>query len=533
MVDNKNFNKIVYITNFGKKYHFNVKCQYIKGKEYVGIPLYEARSKLEGACSKCANYNNYNPSINRNKNNNNNNFNFNIVQKNRNNNYFYYKKNFDNLPYSLSKNVNGMNQVINNNLHYNNNKEKEDKKNEASKNSISEINNKFSDFISSSNSLTKEINNKILLEEKSSDIDFNYFNGASDKDKNNKLHINNFIHQQKDNNNISIQSESEEKNSLSYLQNKNEIIKEEKNDENIINNINNGEVINLINKYKNQNILLNKNNITNKNNLDNIKENNFNLDNKYISEVKRKNININIPFKEQKNISNSFCIQYNSNDSSKNNNYLKNKSYFISSSSTSNIKLKNKIDINENNIIKILKETYKNSITLSNFENSYNETYNKKLIFDKGNFKFSFEIIPKPKNLVNIKIEFGFKIIYIDENNSNYNFEEESSESSNDSSGLNKTYHDYYIYKKLNVRKKMKNIIALINISKGKFFIINNQQNFDINDNKNISFLKNNISAVSDFPKIEKITEIIPIFKYNPENLNHADIIFNGQQISI
>jgi hypothetical protein len=172
-------------------------------------------------------------------------------------------------------------------------------------------------------------------------------------------------------------------------------------------------------------------------------------------------------------------------------------------------------------------------LTNINCENFYNKTNKKKFIFDKGNFKFSFKIIPKPKNLVNIKIEFGFKIIYIDENNSNYNFEEESSESSNESSGLNKTYHDYYIYKKLNVRKKMKNIIALINISKGKFFIINNQQNFDINDNKNISFLKNNISAVSDFPKIEKITEIIPMFKYNPEDLNYADIIFNGQPISI
>ena len=79
MVDNKNFNKIVYITNFGKKYHFSVKCQYIKGKEYIGIPLYEAKSKLEGACSKCANYNIYNinnPSINRYKNNNNN---FNLI----------------------------------------------------------------------------------------------------------------------------------------------------------------------------------------------------------------------------------------------------------------------------------------------------------------------------------------------------------------------------------------------------------------------------------------------------------------------
>lgn len=531
MVDNKNFNKIVYITNFGKKYHFSVKCQYIKGKEYIGIPLYEARSKLEGACSKCANYNIYNinnPSINRYKNNNNN-FNLNIIQKNRNNNYFYYKKDLENRPYALHKNVNGMNPIINNNLNYNNNQEKDDKKIEASNNTISEINNKYSDFISSSNSLTKEINNKILFEEKSSDIDFNNFNGSSNKNKMDILHRNNFINPQKENNNLSMYPESEEKNSLNHFQNKNEMVKEEKNNENKINNINNDEVINLINNYKN------KNNITNNNNSNNIKENNLNKN--YISDIKTKNININKPSKEQKNFSNSFSIQYNnSNNNSKIKNYINNKSYFISSSSTSNIKFKNKNDTKkEKEIIKILNETYQNSITLTNIncENFYNKTNKKKFIFDKGNFKFSFQVIPKSKNLVNIKIEFGFKIIYIEENDSNYNFEEESSESSNDSISLSNTYHEYYLYKKLNIKKNLKNIIVLINVSKGKFFIVKSQQNFDINDNPNIFFLKNNILSISGFQKIEKITEIIPIFKYNPEDLNNADILVNEHPISI
>jgi hypothetical protein len=63
--------------------------------------------------------------------------------------------------------------------------------------------------------------------------------------------------------------------------------------------------------------------------------------------------------------------------------------------------------------------------------------------------------------------------------------------------------------------------------------IVKSQQNFDINDNPNIFFLKNNILSISGFQKIEKITEIIPIFKYNPEDLNNADILVNEHPISI
>ena len=57
--------------------------------------------------------------------------------------------------------------------------------------------------------------------------------------------------------------------------------------------------------------------------------------------------------------------------------------------------------------------------------------------------------------------------------------------------------------------------------------------NFDINDNPNIFFLKNNILSISDFQKMEKITEIIPIFKYNSEDLNHVDILVNEHPIWI
>ena len=529
MKHNKSKNEFVYATQTGKKYHFDNKCYYLK-KGYFKIPLKEARRIFEGVCIRCKNRNNNNI-LNEKYSSINNNLKLNIVHNNRNYNYISENLNVCERQNSHLKkeNFNNNKHANNNNLLYNIIETDEDKNIEDSNFSIQKLNNSFTDLLSSSSSFIKVLNNPLLFEEKSSDIDFNNFNGSSNKNKMDILHRNNFINPQKENNNLSMYPESEEKNSLNHFQNKNEMVKEEKNSENKINNINNDEVINLINNYKN------KNNISNNNNSNINKENNLNKN--YISDIKTKNININKPSKEQKNFSNSFSIQYNnSNNNSKIKNNINNKSYFISSSSTSNIKFKNKNDTKkEKDIIKILNETYQNSITLTNIncENFYNKTNKKKFIFDKGNFKFSFQVIPKSKNLVNIKIEFGFKIIYIEENDSNYNFEEESSESSNDSISLSNTYHEYYLYKKLNIKKNLKNIIVLINVSKGKFFIVKNQQNFDINDNPNIFFLKNNILSISGFQKIEKITEIIPIFKYNPEDLNNADILVNEHPISI
>ena len=45
--------KLVYITSKGKKYHFNLSCNYVKGKKLKTIPLQKARHCLEGPCNAC------------------------------------------------------------------------------------------------------------------------------------------------------------------------------------------------------------------------------------------------------------------------------------------------------------------------------------------------------------------------------------------------------------------------------------------------------------------------------------------------
>ena len=63
-------NILVYGTTTGKKYHFSMKCSYIKGKKYETLKIKEAKFKYEGACSRCKNQNNRknSPIINNNDN---------------------------------------------------------------------------------------------------------------------------------------------------------------------------------------------------------------------------------------------------------------------------------------------------------------------------------------------------------------------------------------------------------------------------------------------------------------------------------
>ena len=51
-------NILVYGTTTGKKYHFSMKCSYIKGKKCETLKIKEAKFKYEGACSRCKNQNN-------------------------------------------------------------------------------------------------------------------------------------------------------------------------------------------------------------------------------------------------------------------------------------------------------------------------------------------------------------------------------------------------------------------------------------------------------------------------------------------
>ena len=50
MEDNKIY---VYITNKGRKYHFNLECNYLRGKTTTKIPLDIAKKSLDGACTIC------------------------------------------------------------------------------------------------------------------------------------------------------------------------------------------------------------------------------------------------------------------------------------------------------------------------------------------------------------------------------------------------------------------------------------------------------------------------------------------------
>ena len=523
----ENNNKIVYITTFGKKFHFNINCQYVKGKDYKEIPLNEARQKFEGACVRCMNKNNNVLNIN-NEQLRNDNQNLNIVQNNKNNNYFFHKNNFYKNSLSNNKNIfqNDGNNINLNHIQI----EKEDEKSEVSKFSESQKNYKFSDFLSSSNSLSiKEKYNKMLFEEKSDDINFNNFNIISEQDKKTKFKFNGQNNYPINISNFINKSEKENENSLKLSYDNHEKIKIEEYEDDIINDQNNSdEFINSDKKNRNNDFLFHENNIikNNKNEINSfVKRNISNLN--YIPENKVENFNIINPTKAQK--FNSFYIHKDDKAFSKNKKYIN----YISSSSSSNERLGNKNFFKEkNNFIKIIKETFQNSITLPiiNNKNFSKKIFNENDKMKNGNFKFSFKINPKKENKININIELGFKIIYGCENDSCSNSEEESSESSKDSISVNNKYQKYYILNQLNIRKKTNNINVLINISKGKFFIVRTQQNINNLNYTNLFLEKKNILSISNFQKIplENIIEIKPIFKYDCVDLNNVDIVFNN-----
>ena len=528
MEANYNYSERVYVTNYGKKYHFDTNCSYIKGKEIISISLKEAKSDLEGACSRCFNKRNNKVAINRNFNNNN--FNLSNFQKYKNNNNYKYRNNFNNRPYSNVKNYKNIIKENSNNLQKNDDIE-ENKKYIESKNSPSEKINKFTDFISSSNSITSIINTKkLFLEEKESDIDFNQSNKfiISQDKKEPDLIINNIYDKKNlktdDKINLLLTKKSPYNNINLINNNISEILKE-RNEDHKISNDKSKEDFNLLNRYKSQSVIFN-----NKNN--NLFEsiNKINKENDYNKNYIFNNNNINEMNESKKN------YLY------KNNNYDNKKqeqNYNISSSSKSKEIYKSKNDKKDINI-KLIKENYKKAKTLTNIIifnkgiinnniNSNNETLNFKL--ENGIYKFFFEIIPKKDKTINI--ECGFEVIYSDENTSNFISEDESLESSEDSIVLNSLNQKIYLLKQFSIIKKTNIIIVLINLVIGKLFIFRNKEIINGGDNSNLTLQKIIILSEINFQSIqlEKIKDINPIINYDKNDLNNADIIINGKNI--
>ena len=179
------------------------------------------------------------------------------------------------------------------------------------------------------------------------------------------------------------------------------------------------------------------------------------------------------------------------------------KSYNWQNSSLEKIKSKSNINSNSSSII-----------------NQKNLSCSK----DKHTFKFSFKIIPKDKSDINISIELGFEIIIEEDNNKINSENDESSESSDKSITISNTYQKYYIFKNITFHKKTKNITALIDFSKGKFYILSNTtENLNLSLDNNIILSSSNCIKIS----LDKIKDVNPIFKYDSNYLNFVDILFN------
>ena len=478
MADKTKNNKFVYVTATGKKYHSSSACSYIKNKETYKMILEQAKKKFEGACYRC--FKNSNHVINS-KIRINNNFYVNTIQNNRNNNFNNSKNNNNEQQIDLNIEEKNKNQ-LNNNKNLLNIIKEESKKSKKSSNSLSDI-------ISSSSSFSKIFDKNILFENKDSDIDFNnniYINNIYKEDLlniNNKKHI-------KNNKDINFNSESEKHNKIILK-------KSEEKNEDILNDIKNeSKSFNIMRINKNKKSCLSKNGIINNNSFEfNKGKNNSSMN--YFSDININDLSINKSMSEPKSI--SFRIYYNSKIDSGNNINKNNENDYFSSFSMSNIKLEKQNDINKNNIKSI--ENINEKIIISNI-NQKNLICSK----DKDTFKFSFKIIQKGKSDINISIELGFEIIIEEDNNKINSENDESSESSDKSITISNTYQKYYIFKNITFHKKTKNITALIDFSKGKFYILSNTT-----ENLNLS-LDNNIN---------------PIFKYDSNYLNFVDILFN------
>ena len=239
-------------------------------------------------------------------------------------------------------------------------------------------------------------------------------------------------------------------------------------------------------------------------------------------------------------------------------NLNKNENYIMSSSSSSKSisKLKHEKNFNINiEDLNILKQTntkakilyFENNIFQSinithitnmlNNDNNINKIYNKNDSIDdeiiNGNYKFSFAIIPKSQIKKKIKIEVGFEVNFIDENDIDIINEEENTESDDSNEiPLHSLIQKFCILRQFQIYKKTNQIYVLINIEKGKFFVVGEKE-LNIKNNKD-NLLSNsfNILYICNFQMIllERIKEVKPIFKYDKKALNVVEISINGRK---
>ena len=482
--------RIVFITNKGKKYHFNPSCGYLKGKEINSIPFDRAKHSKDNVCRSC----------------------FKLLIENRDNSKSFFDEELRESTNSASS---------------------QNKKNNSKKlkNSIKDQNklnlNNYDDNI---DNFQNEMHNSDEEEDK---IYSN--NKKSTKNENNNINLNNNNIPFMDNDLSNIMPNSDHYDMIN-IDTSDSYNKKKKNNKKY--NFKNIEEINF--KEKEKKIDINEeNNINNQNNIDEEKKEEIKIKNNNPSGGRGVKKN-NIYKEEENNSSQNFIDSFEIQDEPLNN--IKNLQENLSAKNNGYIKYKINID---KNILKILQQTnlsakilyLKNLIKindnqdwnisiLSEKKNNINENTN---LSNKGNFKFKYEITPI-KNIVEpFKISVGFEIDYID--NDDINLINEENEKNYNKVKLDSLYETLSILRHFNIYKKTNKVHILINITEGFFFVIgeNELQKID-----KFQFSNNEIFYLRRFIGIQlnKIKDVRPIFKYNKKDLYIADIEINGNKLN-
>ena len=506
---------IVYVTSHGKKFHKDKFCINILGKQPHEILLEEAKRQKKQPCKTCSS-----DYINTNFNNNNNNNKYN--NNNNNNNRKWNNKNRNKIKVNFI-NSNDADDIILNDITQSNINKVEDESVKISENIFD--NNKIN--------LSKD---KIISHkrEPSADTDFNGID--FNLEKLNNLSINddsNFIF---DNSNINI-------NSI------------------IINNINNKKKENIfINKnYKNNNKgAYNSNNIQNliQRDIEKDKYKRYNYYKKYdLNQIENEKL-----LNNRKNIENNISYDRDNDKSYINNNCNNDYDniFNLSSSFTSNslylanmqylFNYFNNINNNNNHInskkeeLELLDETYKNaqfisiqdsSISngaLNNNSKSQDNVMNKESS-EKGCYMYKFEVNEiKDKNEDNDilgKISIGFELEYINVSDMNLIVDENMINKENKNIKIGAMCENDEIKKNIIIFKNTGVIYILINVNKGKMFIVDKDQLEKKEKENNDIFYVKNFNAIN----IYFLKSIKPILHCSKNIFNNFEIKINDKLI--
>ena len=507
----------VYITAKGRKYHLNIECPYIKGRKTNKILLEKAnKTPSVGACCMCQ------KSMKKAEGK--------LKEDDKCQNNSKKTKNIKNNKEGKAKeeeeknNKNDVNNI--NNINNINNNNDNDNEFEIITNDEQFESKNYKHNIKEDDGYSQNIKRIDKANKKDNEIPFNLsdYSEFTSSDNNNFSPEKNYKNREKEYNNKTKKTNSNNMNK--YI---NELNNKEKEDIKDINNCNN----------ENNNISINNNRI--KSIFDSI---NKEEDQKVTNEESQNSISYSIDSKEIQNEPLNSINYLKENLSGNNINNINNinnckkeaKQYLNwdkgdfklldeTNGTAKLLYLKNILEINDqvDGNISILSE-HKDDNIISNSEQNN---------IIKGNFKFKFEVIPLNEIDEPFKISVGFEIDYIDETDQNLISKENKKFEYDKNIKMGAVYETliimrhFYIYKSTNI------VHVLLNITKGKFFVVGENELQKRNKKEYLKPENTEICYVRSFNNLQlcQIKCVRPIFKYNKNSLQIANININGNAL--